>query len=977
MPSDKTTAPPSAPDQESCLVLVNAEDQYSLWSGHIEDSPAGWSVAHAAGSRQEALAFVERVWTDPRPRSLRSAPTGPHAGAAHPDGPGHATLPNLFRRQARATPDAEALVSGDTRLDYALLLRRVDQLAAGLAAAGAAPGRIVAVAVPRSADLVIALLAVLTTGAAYLPVDPDLPVGRVVHMLDDASPLCVVVTPDTEPLCDGAAPEAKRVVLGTTDEPTPVDTVEHSPAHPLDTAYVIYTSGSTGRPKGVAVPHVSIVSHLLWMQDTYRLTAADRVLQKTPAGFDVSVWEFFWPLVTGATLVVAGPSLHKEPAALAELIRRERITTIHFVPSMLAVFLDEPAVAHCTSLQRVFVSGEALPPALSRRFFTVCSARFYNLYGPTEAAIDVTAWQCSPDTTGKDVPIGTPVAHTGAYILDAALRPVPDGTEGELYVSGVQLARGYLNNPRMTAERFLPCPFDEDGARMYRTGDLVRRDDDGILHYTGRADTQVKVNGVRIELGEVEAVLMGHPAVAQVAVTVVETGAGDPYLSAHATLALDRNPRLQRLLHLRDAPEHSRPRIVDLTPDLPVCALNESEARFLHQEIFRDGVYLGDGIELPDGACVFDVGANIGLFTLHTALNVPGARIHAFEPMPQVFDVLRHNIDLYGINAVPHAYALGATADEHAQFTFYPHVSLISGRYADADADASMLRDFVRDELGADSPITDAALSSLVTDRLTSQQVTVPITTLSRVIEEQGVDRISLLKIDVEKSEADVLAGIADHHWPIIDRIVLEVHDLDGRLEAVQTLLAARGYTVTADRDEHSGMSDLYNVHAIAPAVTDGGTLVRPRHANTGMDLDGLLSSLRDHAARHLSGPMLPTKITAVARLPLTPNGKLDRRALAALSAPLPPAADARRAPRSPSETALADLITDVLGAPQVSADDTFTGLGGTSLTAVKLTAAINRTLGVPFKLRLLLRDRTIAELAQELDALRQASVPS
>jgi amino acid adenylation domain-containing protein/FkbM family methyltransferase len=967
MPSTETTSSPFERDQDRYLVLVNSEDQYSLWPGQSAP-PAGWSVARAAGPRSDALAFVERTWTDQRPRSLRAVHTGQREAAAPPaDGLLHATLPELFREQARATPDAEALVSGETRLSYAQLADRVDRLAARLATAGAAPGRIVAVAVPRSADLVISLMAVVTTGAAYLPIETDLPAGRVTHMLNDASPSCVLVTPETMSLFDCAAPGAKRVVVGADDHLAV--TTHHSPTHPLDTAYVIYTSGSTGRPKGVAVGHLSIVNHLRWMQDTYRLTPADRVLQKTPAGFDVSVWEFFWPLITGATLVVAGPGLHQEPAALAELIGRERVTTIHFVPSMLSVFLDEPTASGCSSLRRVFASGEALSPELCRRFFSVLAARLYNLYGPTEAAIDVTSWQCSPGTPGLDVPIGAPVAHTAAYVLDAALRPVPDGVEGELYVSGVQLAVGYLNNPRLTAERFIARPFGESGERMYRTGDLARRDSDGTLHYLGRADSQVKVNGVRIELGEVESVLMSHPAVGQAAVTVENNDAGDPYLSAHVTLSSEV-PRLQRLLQvLEDSPSS----IVHLTPDLPVYALNEAEARFMHQEIFRDEVYLGDGIELPDGACVVDVGANMGLFTLRVALTVPGARIHAFEPMPQVYDVLRRNIDLYGIDAEPHACALGTVVDEEARFTFYPHVSLISGRYADADADAATLHDFVRGELGHDDTTTETTLSELVADRLTAQQVTVPVTTLSQVVDAHGIDRISLLKIDVEKAEMDVLAGIADRHWAIIDRIVMEVHDLDGRLESVRTLLTAQGFAVTAHRDGHAGLGELHTVHAVRPALAVRDT-PRPQQ-DTGMDLDALLRSVRAHAARQLTATMLPSTITALTHLPLTPNGKLDRRALAALSAPIPEATGLEHMTRS--ELALAELVSEVLGAPHIRAEDTLAGLGCTSLAAVKLTAALHRAFGVTVKLRVLRGDRTIAALAVELDVLRAIPTPA
>ncbi|MFD3586902.1 non-ribosomal peptide synthase/polyketide synthase [Streptomyces sp. NPDC058683] len=413
---------------------------------------------------------------------------------AHPVPTG--TLPELFRAQAARTPDATALVFEEQRLSYAELDARVEHTARVLAGLGAGPERTVAVALPRSVDLVVALLAAHRAGAAYLPLDPDYPADRLALMVEDARPVCVI---------RDALPTGPQGELPTS----------YDPRHP---AYVIYTSGSTGRPKGVVVPHEGIVNRLLWMQDTYRLDTEDRVLQKTPSSFDVSVWEFFWPLITGATLVVARPEGHRDPAYLARLIREQDVTTVHFVPSMLQLFLEEPTAADCTGLRRVMCSGEALPAAVTRRFHEVVPAELHNLYGPTEASVDVTAIEIGPGATG--VPIGRPVWNTRLYVLDAGLRPVPPGVPGELYLAGVQLARGYLDRPGLTAERFVADPFGAPGERMYRTGDLARWTADGTVEYLGRTDDQVKVRGFRVELGEIEAVLAAHPAVAHATVAV-------------------------------------------------------------------------------------------------------------------------------------------------------------------------------------------------------------------------------------------------------------------------------------------------------------------------------------------------------------------------------------------------------------------------------------------------------------------------
>ncbi|QEU88460.1 non-ribosomal peptide synthase/polyketide synthase [Streptomyces viridosporus] len=451
------------------------------------------------------------------------------------------TLTGLLAEQAARTPDAPALVFEDTTLTYAELDARANRLARRLVAEGVRPERTVAVAVPRSPELVVALLAVLKAGAAYLPVDPDYPADRIGHLLGEAEP-ALLLTVAAAGLPEQPDLRTPRLSLDDAGLIAELRALDASPlpdtARPDNPAYVIYTSGSTGRPKGVPVPHRGIVNRLLWMQDRYGLRADDRVLQKTPSGFDVSVWEFFWPLITGATLVLARPEGHRDPVYLAELIRAERITTLHFVPSMLQAFLAEPAAAGCgASLRRVICSGEALTGDQRSRFFDLFDAELHNLYGPTEASVDVTHWTCEPSEEARAVPIGHPVWNTRVYVLDAALRPVAPGVVGELYLAGEQLARGYLGRPALTAERFTACPYGDAGGRMYRTGDLVRWGSDGALEYLGRADHQVKLRGFRIELGEIESVLVSHPDVAQAAVLVREDRPGDKRLVAYTVPA--------------------------------------------------------------------------------------------------------------------------------------------------------------------------------------------------------------------------------------------------------------------------------------------------------------------------------------------------------------------------------------------------------------------------------------------------------
>ncbi len=487
---------------------------------------------------------------------------------------GEICLHELIAEQAARRPDAEAVVYEDRSLTYGELARAATALATRLIALGVGAESRVGLAVDRSLEMMVGVLAILQAGGAYVPLDPDYPRDRLAYMVADAMggdcgdcgdggvaggdgprasaapPLVLSLKRLADRLPSGAAqvlfldeaietaghrrPVADGDLAGDRSDFRQLRELRQRRGHraqPDNLAYVIYTSGSTGRPKGAMNSHRAVVNRLLWMQQTYGLTAADRVLQKTPISFDVSVWELFWPLVAGACLVMARPGGHRDPDYLQEVIAAQEITTLHFVPSMLQVFLEAPGVNALGSLRQVFASGEALPAELERRCHErLGSAALYNLYGPTEAAVDVTAWHCERGSRRMTVPIGRPVANTRIHLLDAAYGPVPIGVAGELYIGGVQPARGYLDRPELTAERFVPDPFGdrwgEPGGRLYRTGDLARHDGQGWIEFLGRIDHQVKVRGFRIELGEVESALAAHPAVARAVALADAAGGG-------------------------------------------------------------------------------------------------------------------------------------------------------------------------------------------------------------------------------------------------------------------------------------------------------------------------------------------------------------------------------------------------------------------------------------------------------------------
>ncbi|MFC0531313.1 amino acid adenylation domain-containing protein [Phytohabitans kaempferiae] len=493
------------------------------------------------------------------------------------------TVVDHLRRTARTSPEAIAL-SGAETLTYAELDRRSAAVAAALAAGGVRPGQVVAVQIPRGVELVVALWGVLRAGAAYLPVDPDHPEERAAFVRADAGAVLAVTERDVR---------AWSTATTATDASAPPD----GPLHADAPAYVIYTSGSTGRPKGVVVPHRALANRLAWMQDAYRLGAADRVLQKTPSTFDVSVWEFFWPALVGAELVLAEPGGHRDPAYLSGLIRERGVTVVHFVPSMLRAFLDAGAARGCDSLRLVFASGEALPADLAARCARALpAAAAHNLYGPTEATVDVTAWPvaATPEAGSGTVPIGRPVWNTRAHVLDRHLRPVPDGVPGELYLAGAQIAHGYANRPALTAERFVADPYGPPGSRLYRTGDLAAWRADGALHFLGRTDHQVKVRGLRVEPGEVEAALTALPGVAAAVVTAAGDGLAAYVVPAAGAVA---DPARLRAGLAATLPEYLVPASYTVLAALPLTASGKVDRAALPAPALAP-----TGTEAPRGA---------------------------------------------------------------------------------------------------------------------------------------------------------------------------------------------------------------------------------------------------------------------------------------------------------------------------------------------------------------------------------------
>ena len=508
----------------------------------------------------------------------------------HADYPGPWCLHSLIEAQVQRSPDAPALLFDGQQLSYRQLNSRANQLAHRLRERGVGPDVLVGIAAERSLEMVVGLVAILKAGGAYVPLDPEYPRERLAYMIEDSGIDLLL----TQRHLLETLPIPAHVRSLCLDVPEPVAASEENPRNltlPDHLAYVIYTSGSTGRPKGAGNSHRALYNRLAWMQKAYDLKTHDTVLQKTPFSFDVSVWEFFWPLLTGARLAIAKPGEHRDPQQLMESIERYQVSTLHFVPSMLQVFMAGVDGQRCRSIRRLVCSGEALPAELSQEVLKrLPETALYNLYGPTEAAIDVTHWTCTINDK-LSVPIGRPIDNLKGHVLDNGLLPAAFSAAGELYLGGVGLARGYHRRPALTAERFVPDPFDEHGGRLYRTGDLARYRDEGVIEYAGRLDHQIKIRGLRVELGEIEARLQEHPGVREANVIDIDGPLGKQlvaYLVPVERDLVDAGPVAQAPLrdalkaHLKaQLPEHMVPAHLVLLECMPLSPNGKLDRRGL------------------------------------------------------------------------------------------------------------------------------------------------------------------------------------------------------------------------------------------------------------------------------------------------------------------------------------------------------------------------------------------------------------
>jgi len=895
----------------------------------------------------------------------------------------HTTIPSvcihqLFEQQVELTPNATALIFEGEQLSYRELNRRANQLAHYLLAQGVGAETLVGLCVERSVEMVVGMLGVLKAGGAYVPLDVEYPPERLQYMLEDAG-VKILLTQErllsqlASLKMDIVVIDANREIISHHSDENP-----GSRATPQNPSYILFTSGSTGKPKGVVVEHRQLVNYVNSICAKLALPAGATFAMVSTFAADLGNTVLFPSLCTGGCLHVITQQRATDPEALAAYFCAHPIDCLKIVPSHLSALLDPSVLRPLKVQRRLVLGGEACDWKLLRRVREAMpDCEILNHYGPTETTVGVLVHQLDviPKDSQEKPPIGRPLSNTQIYILDRYGQPVPVGVTGELHIGGGGLARGYLNHPQLTSERFIPNPFSkEPGARLYRTGDQARFLPDGTVEFMGRMDHQVKLRGYRIELGEIEAALVKHPAIKDAVALVREDVPGEKRLVAYLIASSKQPAALEG---------HERYRLPN---GMEIFHCGSTEAAYLYQEIFEQRGYLRHGIHLPPKACVFDVGANIGMFTLFVRQHCPEARIYAFEPIPSIFETLRGNVELYGPNARIFNYGLAEEA-KTAAFTYYPHFPARSGLsiYADAVDELNVTRQFLRNQQPKNGDINAADFADdLLDGKFDAEIQTGELKSLSKVIGEEGVERIDLLKIDVQRAEMDVLRGIEEADWAKIEQIVVEVHNLEdqtgqGRVAETVSLLEQRGYSVVIEQDEALRSTDRYNVYARRNGKATQTTVSEVPEPSPYPEGDGVWASggltsaeLRKYLQGKLPDYMIPSSFVLLDQLPLTPNGKLNRDALPAPEKHLATSAKAYQSPRTAVEEQLCSIWAEVFDVERVGISDNFFELGGDSIIGIQIVARAVQA-GLSLTPKLIFQYQTIAELASVVTASESA----
>ncbi|MBL6449153.1 amino acid adenylation domain-containing protein [Fulvivirga sp. 29W222] len=882
-----------------------------------------------------------------------------------------------FKSQAEQTPDNPAISFRDHKYTYDEVAKKANQLAHHLRnEMKVEKGDRVGLICERSEKAVISFLAIMQLGATYVPVDLSFSKEQVNQILGDADLSALLI--DSSHMFR-ISDFQKPVFVLDYQMDTLEETTEYisAPYDENDTAYIIFTSGSTGGRKGVEVSYKSFHNLCNWYIEKYGIDVQSKMLVIVPLGFDASVKNIIGPLMAGGEVVLPASDDYN-PEYLVNLIEGEGVTHLNCVPSafMGALYFAEPSgYKKLQSLKWLAFGGEPLNLKPFEKWLSSehCHAKLTNVYGPTEAVDTDTVYEVKEGDTFA--PIGKPVSNVKVYVLDNALLPVPVGVTGEIFVGGMGVAKGYINREDLTTEKFIRDHFsDDENARMYSTGDIGRWLPDGNIEFLGRADEQVKINGIRIEPAEVETVLRKHSGIGEAHI-VVEKHEQDSRLIAAFTPDRETSFTINAISQWRKKQPERLKNLYLLPNGMQITHLNKTETDFIYDEVFRDNAYIRHGIKIKDGDVIFDVGGNIGMFSLFAGLHYKDVKVYSFEPLKPVFEVMETNTSLYDIDVTPYNVGLSKENGE-VEFTYYPNNTALSGRYGEEHGDKEILRRTMFNQSNQSSiSLSDAEIEEILDERIHGEQVKCQIRRLSDIIKENNITRIDYLKVDVERSELDVLLGIDEEDWSKIRQIVLEVHDIDDHIERIESLLKKHGFTYKMEEEDILKGSGLYNLYA----TRDEQGLDTPRvlpepvvfnqEGTRWTSNNELVKNIRQFLADRLPDYMVPANFKVVNEFPVTPNGKMDRKALQEIEGIEIQHDEDFVAPSNETEERLVKIWQDILHKDTISVDDDFFKAGGNSLKVVQLINHIHKDFGVKFDFRTIFELLTVRLLATAIAA--------